>query len=155
MEQKRRNPILFLSVSVAALFLLGFLLLVTFGAKSYCDVVDSQYGSMDRRALTSYIAASIKANDCSGMVSVEDSAFGQVLVITDAKLAYALRYYYFGGQLVEDIARVGSPLSPEEAQYIAPTERFSVEFDADGLLCVTTDAGKTLISLRSREEALP
>ena len=57
----QRNPVLLLSVGLAALFLLGFLLLVAFGARSYRDVVDSQYGNMDARALGAYPAASVKA----------------------------------------------------------------------------------------------
>lgn len=153
MKQSKRNPILLLSVCVAALFLTGFLLLVTFGANSYRAVVDSQYGNMDARALTAYLAASIKANDSRGAVSVENSNYGQVLVVTDGESGYALRYYRYDGQLVEDFARAGTPLAPGEAQRIAPTEVFSAELGADGLLSVLTDAGRTLLHVRSGEEA--
>lgn len=155
MYKRDRNPILLLSVGVAALFLTGILLLVVFGAKSYRDVVDRQYGSMDERGLTAYIAASVKANDSRGALSVESSDYGQVLVVTDGETGYALRYYRYDGHLVEDFARAGEPLAPEEAQRIAPTEVFSVGQKAPGLLSMTTDAGRTLLRVRSGEEASP
>jgi hypothetical protein len=155
LKRSERNPILPLSVGLAALFLLGFLLLVVFGARSYRDVVDSQYRSMDERGLTAYIAASVKANDGLGAVGIEDSAFGQVLVVTDGESGYALRYYLYDGQLVEDYARIGAALAPEEAQRLAPSGVFRVERGSGGLLAVYTDAGRTLLRLRSGEEAAP
>ena len=155
MKHSGKNPILLLSIGVVALFLTGFLLLVVFGARSYRDVVDSQYNSMDARGLTAYIAASVKANDSRGAVSVENSDYGQVLVVTDSETGYALRYYRYDGQLVEDFARAGTLLAPEDAQRIAPTETFSVERRADGLFSVATDAGQTLLYVRSGEEASP
>ena len=155
MKQTEKNPILPLSVGIAALFLLGFLLLVVFGARSYRDVVDRQYGNMDQRGLTAYIAASVKANDSRGALSVEDSAYGQVLVVADPDTGYALRYYLCDGQLVEDLARAGEPLAPEEAQRLAPTSSFRVEAVSGEMLCVTTDAGRALLRLRSGEEEAP
>ena len=155
MKQSGKNPVLLLSVGIMALFLAGFLLLVVFGAGSYRDVVDSQYDNMDERGLTAYIAASVKANDSRGAVSVESSEYGQVLVVSDGETGYALRYYRFGGQLVEDFAKDGSPLSPDGAQIIAPTEVFSVERGENGLMTLTTDAGRTLLCLRSGEEEAP
>ena len=155
MKQSDKNPVLLLSVGVMALFLAGFLLLVIFGAGSYRDVVDSQYGSMDSRALAAYIAASVKANDIRGAVSVESSDYGQVLVVSDGETGYALRYYRCDGQLVEDFAKDGSALSQGSAQSIAPTEVFSVEKGDGGLVTITTDAGRTLLCLRTGEEATP
>ncbi|MBR0209026.1 MAG: DUF4860 domain-containing protein [Oscillospiraceae bacterium] len=153
--QNGKNPILLLSIGLAALFLLGFLLLVTFGARSYRDVVDSQYGNMDARGLNAYIAASVKANDSRGAVSTEDSAFGQVLVVADGESGYTLRFYLYDGQLVEDFARADAALMPEDAQPVGPTGCFSVERSENGLFTVITDAGRTLLCLRSAEEAAP
>lgn len=155
MKHRGRSPALLFAVGVMVLFLAGFLLLVVFGARSYRDVVESQYGSMDERSLSAYIATGVKANDTAGAVSVEDSPYGQVLVVTDRDSGYALRYYRFEGSLVEDFARADAPLAPAEAQIIAPTERFMIEKSEEGLLTVTTDAGQTLLSLRSGEEAAP
>ena len=155
LKQREKNPILILSIGVVALFLIGFLLLVVFGAKSYRADVDSQYDSMDSRGLTAYIVASVKANDRRGAVSVEDSDYGQVLVVTDDEAGYSLRYYRYDGQLVEDFARTGTPLAPEDAEPIAPTEIFSVERENDDVLYVTTDAGRTLLHIRCGEEATP
>ena len=152
MKQNGKNPILPLSLGVAALFLLGFLLLVAFGARSYRDVVDNQYAGMDARALSAYIAASVKANDSRGSLRTEDSEYGQVLVVTDAESGYALRYYRYDGQLMEDFGPAGSPLAPEDAQPIGPTSVFSVERGENGLVTLITDAGRTLLYVRSAEE---
>ncbi|MBQ6465832.1 MAG: DUF4860 domain-containing protein [Oscillospiraceae bacterium] len=155
MKQKRTNPILPFALGVMALFLAGFLLLVVFGARSYRDVVDSQYDNMDDRGLTAYLAASVKANDSRGAVSVRDSEYGTVLVVTDRESGYALRFYRYEGQLVEDFARAEQPLAPEEAQAIAPTESFRASLSPEGFLELSTDAGRTLLSLRSGEEGEP
>lgn len=155
MKHSGKNPILAFAVGVVALFLSGFLLLVVFGAGSYRDLVDSQYGNMDERGLTAYLAASVKANDARGAVGVEDSLYGPVLVVTDQSSGYALRYYRYESALVEDFAQAGSPLAPEQAQRIAPTERFELEQPAEGLIAVYTDAGRTLLSIRSGEGAAP
>lgn len=155
MKGKGKNPILPISVGVAALFLTGFLLLVAFGARSYRDVVDAQYGNMDQRALTAYLAAALKANDAPGALSLEEGEYGQMLVVHDAHSDYVLRYYLYEGELVEDFARVGAPLAPGEAQPIAPTRVFSVERGENGLVAVTTDAGRTLLCLPGGEEAAP
>ena len=154
MERSARDPSLFLSVGMLALFLAGSLLLVIFAAGSCRDVVDSQYTAMDERALTAYITSGVKANDTLDAVSVEDSAYGQVLVVADASTGYALRYYLYNGELVEDLAKTGSPLAPEQALSIAPTETFSVTRSGE-LLYVTTDAGRTLIDVRSAREGTP
>ena len=68
----------------------------------------------------------------------------------------AVSYRMSGGRLRYDETegeRVS--LAPGEAQRIAPTEVFSVERLEDGLFCVSTDAGRTLLRVRSGEEAAP
>ena len=155
MKQNGKNPILLLSVGLAALFLLGFLLLVAFGARSYRDIVDSQYANMDARSLGAYLAASVKANDTLGAVDAEDSEYGRVLVVTDTSTGWALRYYLYDGWLVEDFAQSGTPLSPDLAQPIAPTGSFSAERTGSGLWTVTTDAGRTVLDIRSEREGTP
>ncbi len=155
MKKTEKNPILLLSVGLSALFLAGFLLLVIFGAKSYRDIVSSQYGNMDARSLTAYLSASMKANDSLGAVSAEETGYGTALVVTDPETGYALRYYQYEGHLLEDFAPADSPLDPKEAQQIAPTQIFEVKRISQDVFSVTTDAGRTLLRVRSREEAAP
>ena len=155
MKHSGKNPITAFAVGVVALFLFGFLLMVVFGAESYRAVVDSQYDNMDARGLSAYIAASVRANDCDGAVIAEDSSYGPVLVVTDKSSGYALRFYHCEGELLEDFAPAGAPLAPEEAQTIASTESFSIDQPAEGLFEIRTDAGRTLLSIRSGEEAEP
>ena len=151
MNHSGKNPSAYYAMGALALFLAGFLLLVIFGAKSYQHVVIWQNENMDRRALGAYIA-SVRANDAAGAVSVQPSEYGQVLVVTDTETGYALRFYRYDGQLVEDFARSGAELAPDSAQPIGATERFELS-EADGVLTVETDAGRTLLNLRSGEGA--
>lgn len=155
MNRGERNPALLLSVGMLALFIAGSLLLVIFAAGSYRGVVDNQYDAMDERALTAYISASVKANDTLGAVDAEDSVYGRVLVVTDTSTGWALRYYLYDGWLVEDFARSGTPLAPDLAQPIAPTGTFSAERTGSGLWTVTTDAGRTVLDIRSEREGTP
>jgi len=143
------SPLGLYTIGIAALFLAGFFLLVVFGARSYRDTVSGQNANMDSRALLSYLAAAVKANDTAGAVSVEEGEEGSVLVLTDAASGYALRIYRYGGVLVEDYAAASSPLSPEDAQVIGPTEMFRVERLAEDLLSAVTDQGEVLLRLRS------
>ena len=73
-----------------------------------------------------------------------------VLVIADEESGYASRLYLSHGHLVEDYAETGAALDPENAQIIGQTSVFTVEELTEGLLAVTTDAGRSLIRLRSQ-----
>lgn len=143
-------------LEIAVLFLAGFLLLVIFGAQSYRSAVSVQDGNMHKRTLTSYFYTVVRDYDTRGAVSVEDSAYGPVLVIADGDSGYALRLYRMetekGSQLMEDFALLGEPLLPESAQVIGQTEVFSIEDRGDGLLTVRTDAGSILLHVRSAED---
>ena len=101
------------------------------------------------RALSAYIATSIKGSDAAGAVQIQDGAEGPVLVIADNDTGYAKRIYQNGGNLVEDYGRIDSELVPDQAMVIAPTSVFEVDRPAQDRLVVTTDEGKTLITLRS------
>lgn len=141
----------FYTIAIAALFLAGFLLLVVLGAHSYRNTVALQSGNMQTRALLSYIAACVKSGDTAGAVQVRDTEDGQLLVVADGDSGYALRIYRWEGKLVEDYAALDAPLSPEDAQVIGETEAFEIEERDDGLLRVTTDAGRVLLHMRSGE----
>ena len=145
----KNTPLGLYTIGIAALFLAGFLLLVILGARSYRDTVAVQRGNMETRALLSYLATTVKANDTAAAVSVERGESGDALILTDGERGYALRIYRYDGDLVEEYAAAGTPLSPEDAQVIAPTEVFRAEQTEDGLLRLTTDAGQVLLRLRS------
>ncbi len=153
MKQRKSNPILALSIGVVALFLAGFLMLVVFGAHTYRSAVESQYANMDARGLTAYLAAAVKANDSRGTVSVRDSDYGALLAVSDAESGYELRYYRYEGSLVEELAPVGAALTPDSAQPIGPTEVFTLSERAGKVLTITTDAGRTVLTIRCGEEA--
>jgi len=146
-----KNPIGFYTVGIVGLFLAGFFLLVILGAGSYRGTVTAQSGNMEQRALLAYVATAVKSHDTAGAVRAEDGAYGQTLVIADGDSGYALRIYRYEGQLVEEFAAETAPLSPADAQAIAPTEVFRIEGPTGGRLAVETDAGRVVVQLRSAE----
>ena len=149
MKEKGRNPMAFYTIAIVGLFLAGFFLLVVFGARSYSTSAVMQNDHMEMRALSAYIATSIKGSDSAGAVEIQNGANGPVLVIADGDTGYAKRIYQLDGELVEDYGKKDAALMPDQAMVIAPTAVFEVERPANNRLEVTTDEGKTLITLRS------
>lgn len=137
------------TIGVAALFLAGFLLLVIFGAKSYRNIVLTQSGNNQDRELLGYFKTCIGANDEKGQVYISDSVYGPVLEIPDGNTGYGIRIYQTEGELKETYASLQAELMPEQDVAIGKTEVFLPEFQEEGLLKITTDAGSILIHVRS------
>lgn len=139
-------------MGIAGLFLLGFLLLLLFGARTYRGAVEGQSRNDRSRALLAYLSATVKNNDGAGAVHVEENAeTGQTLVVEDG-YGYAFRIYQREGRLWEDYAAVGSGLNPGSARAVGETRTFRIERGESGLLTVTTDAGRVLLAPRSAGE---
>ena len=156
MKRSDKSPLGLYTIAIAALFLAGFFVLVLFGALTYRHTVEARDVNYGTRDLCSYISASVMANDSEEGVRVEDSRYGQVLVLTQkgsGSVSWAVRIYRYGGNLVEDFARSGSPLSPESAQPIGECSVFTVSEKKTGLLEITTDSGTVLVNARCGGEA--
>ena len=139
-KEDQKSPLGLYSIGIAALFLLGFFLLVVFGAQNYRNAVAAQHANNDSRVLLSYVSTCIKGSDQTGCVRIREEDGNTVLVIADEESGYASRLYLSHGNLVEDYAETGAALDPV----------FTVEELTEGLLAVTTDAGRSLIRLRSQ-----
>ena len=138
----------YFTIGTVALFLVGFLLLVIFGARIYRETVASQYANMDTRNQLSYLITTLRSCDERGAVTVADD----MLVIRDGDSGYAFRLYLQDGQLVEDYAAVDAPLDPSAGQIIGNTSTFAIEKDG-ARLTVETDAGRAFVYLRGEGEA--
>ncbi len=150
MKKHHSSPLGIYTIGIAALFLAGFFLLVVFGAQSYRNTVTGQNENMKTRALLSYLSTTVKGYDSRGAVSVrEDPAVGKILWLEDGDSGYALRIYRSGGALLEDYAADSEALRPEEAQTIGETALFEPELTPEGILRIRTDAGQTLLQLRT------
>ena len=152
MSRERTSPLGLYTIGIAALFLVGFLLLIIFGAQVYRDTVTGQDQNNQTRALRSYLIT------CSRAAAPEDvqlktSADGQVLVIRDSGTDYGLQIFLHDGKLVESYSRLDAQADPETAQPIAATSVFEVEKISDDAYAVTTDAGRSLIHLGGVEGA--
>ena len=149
MKSEHGSSIGYFTIGIATLFLAGFLLLVVFGAQSYRNTVSVQNSNMTSRTLLSYIATCVKASDTENAVSVADTTEGQILRVADGDSGYGLFIYWHDGKLLEEFTSMDAQLSPESAEVIGYTDVFSVREVSDGLISVTTDAGRVLLHLRS------
>lgn len=149
MKRTKRSYLGLYAIGVSALFLAGFFLLVIFGAHTYRGLVSAQAENNKDRALLSYFATCIGSNDQNGAVYIHDSEYGQVLEIPDGDSGYGLRIYCYDGKLMEAYASLTADLVPEEDIAIGQTQVFQAEMLENGMIRITTDAGSTLVRLRS------
>lgn len=138
MSKNNRSLLGIYTIGIAALFLLGFLLLVVFGAGSYQDSVGARESHSAQRVLLSYISTSVQQTEL-GHVRVEDA--GQMLVLEDGDTGYVTRIYLADGRLIEEYRRDNTTPDPSQGRAIGKTKTFTVQTAADDLLKVTTDEG--------------
>ncbi len=148
MKQHRTPSVGIFTIGIAALFLLGFLLLVIFGASAYKNSADSQNLNNSRRGLLSYLSSVTRAYDGADSVELVDSDYGRMIVITLPD-GFGIRIFHADGKLLEDDSLLSMPPDPETAQLIGETERFDIEEIQPGFFRVVTDQGESLLSLRS------
>ena len=151
MKHRDSSPVGYYMIGIMALFMAGFLIMVVIGADSYQRTAGGQNGNMKTRAVLSYLVTCAKSNDTAGAFRVENQEGRQVLVMKDADTGYDLRIYLHEGKLVEDFAKAGSALRPEDASEIAATDTFEITELPGRVLSVRTDEGKVLLHMRSRE----
>ena len=144
MDREKSSLLGLYTIGIAALFLLGFLLLIVFGAQVYSDSVTGQDGNSQTRALRSYLVTCTQTAAAEDL-NVQDSAEGQVLEIRDSGTAYGLRVFLHDGSLVEYYGRLDVELDPKQAQPVAKTSVFAVEQIEEDVYAVTTDAGRVLL----------
>lgn len=154
MKRSEAPSIGLFTIGIAALFLVGFLLLVVFGASTYRNTVESQTGNNETRATLSYLTAVARANDAEGAVFIRDWNHGQMLVIRDGS-GFALRIFCKDHALWEEYGSEKRDPNPEKAQLIGETSVFTVEEEKDGLYRVTTDEGTCLLHFRSEGSGQP
>jgi hypothetical protein len=148
-KDKKTSPLGLYSIGIAALFLIGFFLLVVFGAQNYRNAVSAQHANDDSRVLLSYVSTCLKSCDGTDCVEIRQGDGSSVLVIADGDTGFASHLYLLDGHLVEEYSETGAPLDPENAEVIGETGVFLVEEVQDGLLAVTTDAGRSYVYVRS------
>ncbi len=153
MKRTSRSPVGIYTIGIASLFMVGFFLLVVFGARIYRDTVDSQTGNNDTRAVLAYLSAAVKSGDERGAVSIEPGDEGDILIILSdmEKPEYATKVYLYEGFLMEENTRTDSELNPAFAQKLGRTSTFQIE-KQDGRLSIQTDEGNVLVCLRSERK---
>ena len=142
---KRNHPFLGLyTIGIAALFLIGFLTLVVFGAGSYRGIVESREENNLDRASLAYITTVTKSAD-QGAISVGKGPEGDMLVIAEKDTGYETRVYLSDGALKEEYRDAEQKTAPDKASTIVKTDTFTIEDMGKGLLKVTTGEGQVFV----------
>ena len=149
MSREKSSPLGLYTIGIAALFLLGFLLLVVFGAGIYKDAVTGQDQNDQNRALRSYLVTCTQTAAADD-IEVKDGGEGEVLVIREHGTQYGLQVFLHDGGLMECYSRLDAEPDPQEAQLIAATSTFEVDQIEEDLYAITTDAGRTLLHVGSK-----
>lgn len=147
--KRRSSPVPFFTLGIAGLFLLGFFVLIVFGAGIYREAVESENRNNGERALLSYLSTCARTNDAAGAVRVLKEDGTMALAVADETSEYAVRIYRHEGKLVEDYGRLSAPLDPKNASVIGETETFEIEEKTPGAFWVHTDAGTVIFRVRS------
>lgn len=134
--------------------LLGMVLVMAgFGGRLYSRI--AQRGDADSAVRTTlgYVAAHLRTNDQENTVSVADGPQGDALILRDGS-GYAAKIYAYNGNLVEEYAEADTPLSPENAQIIAPVQQFSVMQEGRSFT-VCTERGTVRVTLHTQQGGQP
>ena len=69
-NDKKTSPLGLYSIGIAALFLIGFFLLIVFGAQNYRGAVTAQHANDDSRVLLSYVSTCLSSCDETDCVQI-------------------------------------------------------------------------------------
>lgn len=144
MKKKESYSGLFI-IGITAFFLGCFMLLIVFGVGVYRNVVEMQNQTNELRSLSSYLLTVSKVGETG--ISVEEGAYGKMLVIEDGDTGYGNRIYVYEGELLEDFGKINGKLYPDAAIRIAETDVFTIEEMENDLLKITTSAGSVYIHM--------
>ncbi|MBQ2659035.1 MAG: DUF4860 domain-containing protein [Erysipelotrichaceae bacterium] len=144
MKKKESYSGLFI-IGITAFFLGCFMLLIVFGVGVYRNVVEMQNQTNELRSLSSYLLTVSKVGEAG--ISVEEGAYGKMLVIEDGDTGYGNRIYVYEGELLEDFGKINGKLYPDAAIKIAETDVFTIEELENDLLKITTSAGSVYIHM--------
>ena len=151
MEHDRNLPMALYTMGIACLFLAGFFLVVLFGAQTYRSTVSGQMENNQSRVLLSYLTTCVKSSDSAGAVTLSEEGGSQILSIADGDSGYCFRIYWQDGYVMEEYGQTDAGMNPAAARVIGETESFLVEEMTEDTFAVTTDAGRVLFHMRSRE----
>lgn len=145
----RRNN-RFYTLVLFATIILCLLLVLTLGVTTFKSIATSRLTSQDERLETQIVAADIRRIDESESIRRDKGPEGDALVLIERLSSgdYETRLYLNQGNLVQEYAIAGSPITPEAATIIAPAKTFEWKL-TDKLLTIRTDSGETNIAIRS------
>ena len=157
MKKRRIHMTTGYTIAIFALLLVGFLLVVIYGARTYGNTVESQRENNNQRAVLSYISTNVRNHDHRGGVSVEQGPQGDMLVLKDeiGEAVYLTKIYVLDGVLMEEYGRDGMATGAGQLQEIGECGFLQMERQSAQRLWVRTDAGSMLLHLRSESGGMP
>lgn len=123
------------------LFAVMSMLLVLESAQAYRGIVDATARHNDQRIIHAYIRNAVSAEDCAGMVTLQELNGLQVLTIgtpraVDGEADYVKYIYCYQGTLRDQFASTAYPFEPGNGEEICAVERLDMTQDGQ-LLCLT------------------
>lgn len=104
---------------VLVVFALVVFSLISAGSNAYSGIIGDKENAQSARVAYSYISMKIKQNDTTGCVSVEETEFGNTLVICSESREYVTYLFCNDGALYECVT------IPDEAPSVAAGNRIT------------------------------
>lgn len=112
---------------VLIVFALVVFSLIGAGTNAYSGIIDNKQNTQSARVAYSYINMKLKQNDEAGCVSVEETDFGNALVILSEDGEYVTYLFCSDGTLYECVTAEGDTPSIAAANRITTLEDLTLE----------------------------
>lgn len=127
------------------------LFLVTAGCRLYQGVTAQRSANEHLRTTLYYLQNQVAANDLSQGVQVRKGPEGDLLAMAMPENGCEVYVYTWQGQLVEELALIGTDPRPGLAEAITPVNSFDLDLSGDTLE-LQVDGIRAWMSLRSEGE---
>ena len=141
----------FYTLILFGLVVAALMISILFATTVYGAINDERVKGDESRAALNVVANSIRQADSSGFVTSKVGPEGSALVLVEHTKNgdYETRFYLNDGVLLQEYAREGADLNPEDAVEIAELGEFAFEYD-ESLISVKTDKGQVDVAIRSQ-----
>lgn len=139
-----------MSTILVILLLLASVAALGVGAMVYKSIHQASLADDSSRLASALLSNTVRSQDRAMAVESVYGPEGPVLKLVSHLDSgdYETRLYLYRGQVVREFALAASPLAPQSAVPVVPSQSFSFALEGD-LLTLTTDKGATSVALRS------
>ena len=131
---------------VLVIFALVVFALIGAGTSAYNGILGDKENMQSARVAYSYVNMKLKQNDVQGLVSVEQTEFGDTLVISSADGDYETYLFFSEGVLYECITAQGKQPAVPASNRVTTLKGFEVELNGSyiDITCVCKNGDRLL-----------